>query len=75
MSGEGPCEVFTASGCVTVGVTEVGLGADGGTGFPAGWTKRGRGTRKKLCESAGGGGGGVGECISVSGRAGRQVVE
>ena len=41
MSGEGPCEVFTASGCITVGATEVGLGADGGTGFPAGWTKRG----------------------------------
>ena len=50
-----------------MGATEVGLGADGGTGFPAGWTKRGRGTRKKNPRKRGGG---VGECISVSGRAG-----
>ena len=39
MCGEGPCGVFTASGCVTVGATEARPGADGGTGFPVGWTK------------------------------------
>ena len=53
MSREGPCEVFTASGCLTVGATEVGLGADGGTGFPAGWTKRGHGTRKNSAKARG----------------------
>ena len=51
MSGEGPCEVFTASGCVTVGATKVGLGTDGGTGFVAGWKKRGRGTRKNSAKA------------------------
>ena len=40
-------------------------GADGGTGFPAGWTKGGVAPEKTPRKR-----GGVGECISESGRAG-----
>ena len=41
MAREGPCEGFTASGCVTVGATEARPGGNGGTGFPGCWTKGG----------------------------------
>ena len=54
MAGEGPCEGFTASGCVTVGAIKVRPGADGGTGFPGGWTKGGVAPEKNSTKVLGG---------------------
>ena len=65
MAGEGPCEGFTASGCVTVGATEARPGADGGTGFPGGWTKGGVAPEKTPRKHRG-----VGEHFSESGKTG-----
>ena len=57
MYGEEPCEGFTASGCVTVGATEARPRADGGTGFPVGWTKGGVAPKKTSAKARGWGGG------------------